>query len=176
MNSMTSLLNPNNVHGGAFTTDKTGAVANSGNTIFGVTGGSAAALRGEGLYSVTGSNGMPSAVQKQMGGGSCGRAMVAGGRRSKHSGKRSRKNKRSGSSKKYARKRSLKFRMKHRRSRRHSRSNKVKGGKRAQAGGYQQYMGNTPFSLGFRTPGFGLTSGTSALANPVPFMPYNNFD
>ena len=173
---MTSLLNPNNVHGGAFTTDKTGAVANSGNTIFGVTGGSAAALRGEGLYSVTGSNGMPSAVQKQMGGGSCGRAMVAGGRRSKHSGKRSRKHKRSGSSKKYARKRSLKFRMKHRRSRRHSRSNKVKGGKRAQAGGYQQYMGNTPFSLGFRTPGFGVTSGTSALANPVPFMPYNNFD
>jgi hypothetical protein len=64
--------------------------------------------------------------------------------------------------------------MKHRRSRRHSHSRKVKGARRAQAGGYQQYMSNTPFSLGFRTPGFGLTSGTSALANPVPFMPYDS--
>jgi hypothetical protein len=175
MNS--KLLNPNNQHGGPFTTDQTGGVANSGNTMFGATGGSAAALRGEGLYSITGGNGMPSAVQKQMGGSTCGsRMMAGGGRRRKHSGKRSRKNKRSRSSKKYARKRSLTYRMKHRRSRRHSRSGKVTGGKRAQAGGYQQYMNNTPFSLGFRTPGFGLTSGTSALANPVPFMPYNNFD
>jgi hypothetical protein len=138
--------------------------------MFGATGGSAAALRGEGLYSITGGKGMPSAVQKQMGGSSCGRVMAGGGRRRKNSGKRSRKNKRSRSSKKYARKRSLKYRMKHRRS------SKVKGGKRAQAGGYHQYMNNTPFSLGFRTPGFGLTSGTSALANPVPFMPYNSFD
>jgi len=176
MSSSSILLNPNNVHGGAFTTDPTGAVANSRNTMFGHAGGSAAALRGEGLYSVTGGNGMPSAVQKQMGGSSCGRVMAGGGRRRKNSGKRSRKNKRSRSSKKYARKRSLTYRMKHRRSRRHSRSSKVKGGKRAQAGGYHQYMNNTPFSLGFRTPGFGLTSGTSALANPVPFMPYNSFD
>jgi len=179
-------LNPNNVHGGPFTTDTTGAVANSQNTMFGHAGGSAAALNGEGLYSVTGGNGMPSSVKTQMGGSSCGRvmaggstcgrAMVAGGRRRKNSGKRSRKNKRSRSSKKYGRKRSLTYRMKHRRSRIHSRSRKVKGARRAQAGGYQQYMSNTPFSLGFRTPGFGLTSGTSALANPVPFMPYNSHD
>jgi hypothetical protein len=174
MSSSSTLLNPNNVHGGAFTTDKTGGVANSGNTMFGATGGSAAALRGEGLYSITGGKGMPSTTQTPLG-SSCG-MMKGGGRRRRHSGKRSRKNKRSRSSKKYARKRSLKYRMKHRRSRRHSRSGKVKGGKRAQAGGYHQYMGNTPFSLGFRTPGFGLTSGTSALANPVPFMPYNSFD
>ena len=170
MNSSSTLLNPNNVHGGAFTTDKTGGVSNSGNTMFGASGGSAAALRGEGLYSITGGKGMPSAIQKQMGGSSCGRVMAGGGKRRRHSGKRSRKNKRSRSSKKYARKRSLKYRMKRRRS------SKVKGGKRAQAGGYHQYMSNTPFSLGFRTPGFGLTSGTSALANPVPFMPYNSFD
>jgi hypothetical protein len=180
MNS--KLLNPNNVHGGAFTTDQTGAVANSQNTLFGHTGGSAAALRSEGLYSVTGGNGMPSSEMTQMGGGSCGRRamaggstcgsrmMAGGGRRRKSKGKRSRKNKRSRSSKKYARKRSLTYRMKHRRTR----SRKVKGARRAQAGGYQQYMSNTPFSLGFRTPGFGLTSGTSALANPVPFMPYNS--
>jgi hypothetical protein len=143
---------------------------------FGHVGGSAAALNGEGLFKVTGGDGMPSSVQKQMGGNTCGRAMGGGGRRRKNSGKRSRKNKRSRSSKRYARKRSLTYRMKHRRSRRHSRSRKVKGARRAQAGGYQQYMSNTPFSLGFRTPGFGLTSGTSALANPVPFMPYNSHD
>jgi hypothetical protein len=183
---MTSPLNPNNVHGGAFTTDPTGAVANSGNRLFGHAGGSAAALRGEGLYSVTGGNGSPSSLQKQMGGSTCGRAMAGGntcgsramagggGRRRKNGGKRSRKNKRSRSSKRYGRKRSLTYRMKHRRSRRHSHSRKVKGARRAQAGGYQQYMSNTPFSLGFRTPGFGLTSGTSALANPVPFMPYDS--
>ena len=174
------LLNPNNVHGGAFTTDPTSAVVNSRNTAFGHVGGSAAALNGEGLFKVTGGDGMPSSVQKQMGGSTCGRAMAGGntcganramgggGRRRKNSGKRSRKNN--------ARKRSLTYRMKHRRSRRHSRSRKVKGARRAQAGGYQQYMSNTPFSLGFRTPGFGLTSGTSALANPVPFMPYNSHD
>lgn len=172
MRSTASLLNPNNVHGGAFTTDQTGGVANSQNTQFGHAGGSAAALNGEGLFKVTGGNGMPSSFQKQIGGGSCGRAMAGGGRRRKSS----RKNKRSRSSKRYARKRSLTYRMKHRRSRRHSRSRKVKGARRAQAGGYQQYMSNTPFSLGFRTPGFGLTSGTSALANPVPFMPYNSHD
>jgi hypothetical protein len=109
------------------------------------------------------------------GGSTCGsRLMAGGGRRRKNSGKRSGKNKRSRSSKKYGRKRSLTYRMKHRRSRRHSHSRKVKGARRAQAGGYQQYMSNTPFSLGFRTPGFGLTSGTSALANPVPFMPYDS--
>ena len=176
--SSTSLpLNPNNVHGGAFTTDPTGAVVNSRNTAFGHVGGSAAALNGEGLFKVTGGNGMPSSVKTQMGGSTCGaRMMAGGGRRRKNSGKRSRKNKRSRSSKRYARKRSLTYRMKHRRSRRHSRSRKVKGARRAQAGGYQQYMSNTPFSLGFRTPGFGLTSGTSALANPVPFMPYNSHD
>lgn len=182
MSSTSQLLNPNNVHGGPFTTDPTGAVANSGNRLYGHVGGSAAALNREGLYSVTGGDGVPSSVKTQMGGSSCGRAMAGGstcganrmmaggGRRRKSSGKRSRKNKRSRSSKKYARKRSLRYRMKHRRSRRHSRSRK------AQAGGYQQYMSNVPFSLGFRTPGFGLTSGTSALANPVPFMPYNSHD
>ena len=183
MRSTASLLNPNNVHGGAFTTDQTGGVANSQNTQFGHAGGSAAALNGEGLFKVTGGNGMPSSVQKQIGGGSCGRAMAGGstcGARMMAGGgrrrKSSRKNKRSRSSKRYARKRSLTYRMKHRRSRRHSRSRKVKGARRAQAGGYQQYMSNIPFSLGFRTPGFGLTSGTSALANPVPFMPYNSHD
>ena len=170
MSSTSQLLNPNNVHGGPFTTDPTGAVANSGNRLYGHVGGSAAALNREGLYSVTGGDGVPSSVKTQMGGSSCGRAMAGGGRRRKNSGKRSRKNKRSRSSKRYARKRSLRYRMKHRRSRRHSRSRK------AQAGGYQQYMSNVPFSLGFRTPGFGLTSGTSALANPVPFMPYNSHD
>jgi hypothetical protein len=35
-------------------------------------------------------------------------------------------------------------------------------------------MGNTPFTLGFRTPGFNLAPNMSALANPAPFMPYNS--
>jgi hypothetical protein len=175
LNSMPSLLNPANAHvGGMFPTSMAGASVNAGNMQFGATGGSAAALRngGGGLYSVTGGNGSPSTVQTPLGGsGSCG-AMKGGGKRRRHSGKRSRRNKRSRSSKKYARKRSLKYRMKHRRSRSRSRTGKVRGG-RAQAGGYHQYMGNTQFTLGYRTPGFALPSTMSALANPAPFMPYN---
>ena len=159
----TQYLNGGNAHGGPFTTDPTGAVAQPGNTAFGAVGGSPSALRGAGLYSVSGGNGSPSAVKTQMG----------GGRRRKHGAKRSRKHRRSHSSKKYARKRSLKYRIKHRRSRRHSRSMKVRG-RRAQAGGYHQYMGNTPFTLGYRTPGFNLPSNMSSLANPAPFMPYNS--
>ena len=156
----TQYLNGGNVHGGAFSTDQTGGVANAGNTAFGAVGGSPAALRGAGLYSVSGSNGSPGAVKTQMGGG------------------RRRKHRRSRSSKKYARKHSLKYRIKHRRSRRHSRrrsqSKKVRGGRRSQAGGYHQYMGNTPFTLGYRTPGFNLAPNMSSLANPAPFMPYNS--
>lgn len=161
-------LNPANMHGGAFTTSTVGAVANGGNTQYGATGGSAAALAGKGLYSVTGGSGpsgAPSAVHKPMSGGA---------RRRKHSRKhrRSRSHARSHarSSKKYARKRSLKYRIKHRRS--HSRSRRG-GGRGGQSGGYHQYMGNTPFTLGFRTPGFNLVPKMSALANPAPFMPYN---
>jgi hypothetical protein len=80
------------------------------------------------------------------------------------------------SSKKYARKHSLKYRVKHKRSRRHSHSRKIKKVRaaRGQRGGYHQYMGNTPFTLGFRTPGFNLAPNMSALANPAPFMPYNS--
>jgi hypothetical protein len=156
----TQYLNGGNAHGGAFTTDPTGAVANGGNTAFGAVGGSPAALRGAGLYSVTGGNGNPSAAKTQMGGG------------------RRRKHRRSRSSKKYARKHSIKYHIKHRRSRRHSRkrshSKKVRGGRRSQAGGYHQYMGNTPFTLGYRTPGFNLAPNMSSLANPAPFMPYNS--
>uniref|UniRef100_A0A6C0EXH5 Uncharacterized protein n=1 Tax=viral metagenome TaxID=1070528 RepID=A0A6C0EXH5_9ZZZZ len=152
-------LNPGNMHGGPFTTSTVGAVANGGNTQYGATGGSAASLAGKGLYSVTGDSG-PSAVHKPMSGGA---------RRRKHS----RKHRRSHSSKKYARKRSLKYRIKHRRSHRHSHSKKVRGVRR-QHGGYHQYMGNTPFTLGFRTPGFNLAPNMSALANPAPFMPYNS--
>ena len=163
----TQYLNGENVHGGTFTTDQTGGVANAGNTQYGEVGGSPAALRGAGLYSISGSNGSPSAIHTPLG-GSYG-MMKGGGRRRKLS----RKHRRSHSSKKYARKRSLKYRVKHRRSRRHSHSKKVRG-RRAQAGGYHQYMGNTPFTLGYRTPGFSLAPNMSALANPAPFMPYNS--
>ena len=156
-------LNPGNMHGGAFTTSNVGAVANGGNTQYGA-GGSAASLAGKGLYSVTGGSGpsgAPSAVHKPMSGGA---------RRRKHSRKHRRSRSHARSSKKYARKRSLKYRIKHRRS--HSRSRR--GGRGGQRGGYHQYMGNTPFTLGFRTPGFNLVPKMSALANPAPFMPYNS--
>ena len=167
----TEFLNKANAHGTPLTTDQTGGVANAGNTQYGEVGGSPAALRGAGLYSISGSNGSPSAIQTPL--SSSYGMMKGGGRRRKHS----RKHRRSHSSKKYARKRSLKYRVKHRRSRRHSRrhsrSKKVRG-RRAQAGGYHQYMGNTPFTLGYRTPGFNLAPNMSALANPAPFMPYNS--
>ena len=165
-------LNTQNVHGGAFITDQTGGVANSGNTQYGEVGGSPAGLRGAGVYSISGGSGSPSATQIPL--TSSYGIMQGGGKRRKHSGKRSRKHKRSRSSKRYARKRSIKYRIKHRRSRKHSHSKKVRSGKRAQAGGYHQYMGNTPFTLGYRTPGFNLPSNMSALANPAPFMPYNS--
>ena len=154
-------LYPGNMHGGAFTTSTVGAVANGGNTQYGATGGSATALAGKGLYSVTGGSG-PSAVHTPMSGGA---------RRRKHSRKHRRSRSHARSSKKYARKRSLKYRIKHRRS--HSRSRRG-GGRGGQSGGYHQYMGNTPFTLGFRTPGFNLVPKMSALANPAPFMPYNS--
>lgn len=164
--SPTNVLNPSNVHGGSFTSDTTGAVANAGNTQFGATGGSALALRGSGLYSVSGQNGSPSTIQTPMGSG----AMKGGGKRRKHhSRKHKRSHSRSRSSKKYAHKRSLKYRVKHRRS--HS---KKYSKRRSQAGGYHQYMGNTPFTLGYRTPGFNIPSNMSSLANPAPFMPYNS--
>jgi hypothetical protein len=162
---ITPNLNPGNMHGGPFTASTVGAVANAGNTQYGA-GGSAASLAGKGLYSVSGSsgpNGSPSAVHKPMSGGSA-------RRRHRHRHSRAR------SSKKYARKHSLKYRVKHKRSRRHSHSRKIKKVRaaRGQRGGYHQYMGNTPFTLGFRTPGFNLAPNMSALANPAPFMPYNS--
>jgi hypothetical protein len=171
--SPTTYSNVNNVHGGAFVTDQTGGVSNSNNIQFGATGGSAAALRGGGLYSIQGENGSPSAIQRPMA-SSCG-AMSGGAKSRRHAKKhkRSRSRSHSRSSKKYARKRSLKYRIKHRRSRSRS-HNKKYSSKRSQSGGYHQYMGNTPFTLGYRTPGFNLTSNMSALANPTPFMPYVN--
>ena len=171
----TELLNPHNVQGGAFTTDKTGGVVNSGNTAFGATGGSAAALRGGGLYSIgsvgTGGSsvGSPSSTQTPLS-SSHGIMRGGGGRRRKHRRTHSRKR----SSKKYARKRSLKYRMKHRHSNRRSHSRlRSASSRKAQTGGYHQYMGNMPFSLGVRTPGFALSSNMSALATPTPFTPYS---
>jgi len=157
-------LNPGNMHGGPFTASTVGAVANGGNTQYGASGGSAASLAGKGLYSVSGGNG-PSAIHKSMSGGA---------RRRKHSRKHRHRHRRSSarSSRKYARKRSLKYRIKHRHS--HSHSKRGGRGRGGQRGGYHQYMGNTPFTLGFRTPGFNLAPNMSALANPAPFMPYNS--
>jgi hypothetical protein len=86
-------------------------------------------------------------------------------------GGRSRRHKRSSGSKKYARKRSLRYRLKHKKSgkRKHGRTKR-----RGQRGGYAQYLTNQAFTLGQRLPGFPLLPNESALANPPPFMPYRN--
>jgi len=44
---------------------------------------------------------------------------------------------------------------------------------RRQRGGYSQFQNNQPFSMGYSTGGV-LNAGSSALANPVPFKPYNS--
>ena len=95
--------------------------------------------------------------------GSSGKGMSGGGR--------SRRHRRSRGSKKYARKRSLRYRLKHKKSgKRKHRHTKRRG----QRGGYAQYLTNQAFTLGQRLPGFPLLPNESALANPPPFMPYRN--
>jgi hypothetical protein len=63
--------------------------------------------------------------------------------------------------------------MKKKHSRKHSKKHARKSLKRKQRGGrYTQYMSNIPY-----TPGYGIGSvspATNALANPMPFVAYNN--
>jgi len=122
------------------------AAVREGNTQYGASG-SAASLNREGLYKLTHGGG------KQSGGG------------------RSRRHRRSRGSKKYARKRSLRHRLKHRKSGKRGRAHTKRRGQR---GGYHQYLSNQAFTLGQRLPGFPLLPSQSALANPPPFMPYRN--
>ena len=151
--------NAGNVHGGPFTTDQTGGVANAGNTQFGSAGGSANVMNAsnKGLYTIQGGQTSTSSVQTPMS------AMAGGGRRRRKgkTSRRSRKNRYSRSrSRKYGRKRVTKTR-----SRSRSRSRR---------GGYAQYMTNVASSFGQSIPGFPLTSRMSALANPPTFRPYQN--
>ena len=88
-------------------------------------------------------------------------------------GSRSRRHRRSRGSKKYARKRSLRHRLKHRKSGKRGRG-RSHTKRRGQRGGYAQYLTNQAFTLGQRLPGFPLLPNQSALANPPPFMPYRN--
>jgi len=150
-----------NLHtNGGSVTDKTGAVTNGGNTAYGGSVNSAAAMKGAGMYSVTGSGGSTSSVKVPF----PNNAQKGGGRRRRKSktSRRSRKNRNSRSrSRKYSgRKRVTKTRT-------HSRS-------RSRRGGYAQYMTNVASSFGQSIPGFPLTSRMSALANPPPFRPYQN--
>ena len=124
------------------------AAVNGGNTQYGASG-SAASLNREGLYKYTH--------------GGSGKGMSGGGR--------SRRHRRSRGSKKYARKRSLRHRLKHRKSGKRGRAHTKRRGQR---GGYHQYLSNQAFTLGQRLPGFPLLPSQSALANPPPFMPYRN--
>lgn len=154
-------IHPSNDHGGAFTTDKTAAVANAGNTSYSGSGSQAALTESnKGLYSVEGGATSPSSVHKPL----QPFTQTGGGRRRRRSSKtsrRSRKNRYSRSrSRKYGRKRVTKTR-----SRSRSRSRR---------GGYAQYMTNVASAFGQSIPGFPLTSRMSALANPPPFRPYQN--
>jgi hypothetical protein len=153
-------LNGGNVHGGAFVTDKTGGVANAGNTSYGGSGSQATLMQnGKGLYSIQGGATSPSSVQRP----SPSISQNGGGRRRRRSktSRRSRKNR-------YSRSRSRKYGRK-RVTRSHSRSRS-----RSRRGGYAQYMTNVASAFGQSIPGFPLTSRMSALANPPPFRPYQN--
>jgi hypothetical protein len=150
-------LNGGNVHGGAYVTNTTGAVANAGNMQFGSTGGSANVMNAgnKGLVSVQGGASSPSSDQRPF------PAMAGGGRRRRRRSKtsrRSRKNRRHSRSRKYGRKRG---------SKRVTRS-------RSRRGGYAQYMTGIASSFGQSMPGYPLTSKMSALANPPIFRPYQN--
>ena len=149
-------LNGGNVHGGAFVTDPTSAVANARNMQFGSNGGSANVMNAgnKGLYSVQGGAPSPSSVHRPL------PAMAGGGRRRRRSktSRRSRKNRHS-RSRKYGRKRG---------SKRVTRSRSLS---RSRRGGQAQYMNNVASSFGQIMPGYPLTSRMSALANPTPFRP-----
>jgi hypothetical protein len=148
----TKYLNPNNVHGGAFTTDKTAVSPNSNNIQFTSVGGSPAALAGNNVRMVVGGSDFKNNNNMLL-------KYMSGGGKTRKSGRRGRGR---GRSKIHRKKRSMKMRRSH------------KYGRRGQSGGYHQYMGNTAFTLGQRIPGFPLPSNLSALANPAPFVPYQN--
>ena len=169
----TKYLNPENVHGGAFTTDKTSVSPNSHNIQYTSVGGSSAALAGNNVRMVVGGSDFKNNNNMLL-------KYMSGGGKTRKSGHRTRGR---GRSRLHRKKRSLKMRRsrkyamrskhsKHSRSRSHSRRYSRKRG--LQSGGYQQYMSNTPFTLGQRIPGFPLPSNLSALANPAPFVPYQN--
>ena len=167
----TKYLNPENIHGGAFTTDKTSVSPNSHNIQYTSVGGSPAALAGTNVRMVVGGSDFKNNNNMLL-------KYMSGGGKTRKSGRRGRGR---GRSKLHRKKHSLKMRRSHKhamRSKRskHSRSRSRRYSRKRglQSGGYHQYMGNTPFTLGQRIPGFPLPSNLSALANPAPFIPYQN--
>ena len=146
-NAPMSKINLPNQHSMIGSSSNKVAAVSGGNTQFGGPSTSAQALAGKGVMKI-----VPG-----------GKGMSGGGR--------SRRHRRSRGSKKYARKRSLRYRLKHKKSgkRKHGRTKR-----RGQRGGYAQYLTNQAFTLGQRLPGFPLLPSQSALANPPPFMPYSN--
>ena len=153
--SKPNLPNAHGINGGStFVSNNKPYAVNGGNTQYTGSLTSKEAMAGAGVYKITSG-----------GSGGSGKGMSGGGR--------SRRHRRSRASKKYARKRSLRHRLKH------IKSGKRKHGhrhtkRRGQRGGYAQYLSNQAFTLGQRLPGFPLLPKLSALANPPPFMPYRN--
>ena len=66
------------------------------------------------------------------------------------------------------RRRTLHKKKSHRRKSTHKRRRK-----RRHRGGYSQYLSNVPFSQGYSSPAK-LSHSNNALANPIPFKPYNH--
>jgi hypothetical protein len=143
-----NIIGNTNTPGRAFSNTQSYSVR-GGNTQFGGPPTSAKALEGNPGYKLTHGSG------KQSGGG------------------RSRRHRHSRGSKKYARKRSLRYRLKHKKSGKRKHGHR-RTKRRGQRGGYAQYLTNQAFTLGQRLPGFPLLPNESALANPPPFMPYRN--
>lgn len=148
-----------NTPGTAFS-NTTGAIVNSGNVAYTGSPNSPAALAGKGIQQAPTVN----ANTHKMTGGRRRRNMKSrrriGSKRQRryYGGSRHKSHKHTGRHCKH---------YSHRKSRKHSGSRKLRGG-------YQQYLGDRAFSLGYATPGMKLPANLSALANPAPFKPYDN--
>lgn len=169
------LLNGGNVVGnmyanGGSLTDPTGAVANSGNTAYGGSVNSAAAMKGSGMYSVSGSGGSPSSVHQPF------PATQKGGRRRRTSSKRKTTH-RSKRVHYHGGKRCTKRHMRVSKVRAHYHGNKrcTKKHNKKQRGGYHQFMGNRAFTLNYSLGApVKLAPNMSGLATPPPYTPFDN--
>ena len=97
-------------------------------------------------------------------------------RRQSYKASRKRKSKHTKSSRRYkgTRRRShSKSLKKHRKKNKARKSRRFYRSRKRQRGGYSQYLSDVPFAHGYSNGG-SLSPSNNALANPVPYKPYNN--